>query len=118
MSEQRNLWTTQSSITQCTLYGKQSLQKNVIVAMFKERLGMGPNYYEVMTYMLPPFINKFYCLLRMIPFEKIVLYPKRSALLICNHLTFPNKILTICRITARTIPNEELLGYFTLCGMF
>ena len=85
--EQRKLWTTQGSITQCTLYGKQSLQKNVIIAMFKERIGLGHGYYEVMTYMLSPFINQFFCLLRMIPSEKIVLYPKRPALLTCNRRT-------------------------------
>ena len=86
---QRKLWTIDGSITQCTLYGKQSLRKNIIIAMFKERIGLGPDYYEVMIYMLPPFINCFYCLLRTIPPEKIVLYPKRPAPLICNRLTFP-----------------------------
>ena len=39
----RKLWTTNGSITQCTLYGKQSLRKNVIIAMFKERIGLGPD---------------------------------------------------------------------------
>ena len=115
---QRKLWTTDGSITQCTLYGKQSLRKNVIIAMFKERIGLGPDYYEVMTYMLPPFINRFYCLLRMIPPEKIVLYPKRPAPLICNRLTFPDQISTIQKISVRTIPDEDRPGFCRLCGMF
>ena len=34
--KQRKLWTIDESITQCTLYGKQALSKNVIIAMFKE----------------------------------------------------------------------------------
>ena len=72
--EQRKLWTIEESVTQCTLYGKQALCKNVIIAMFKERIGLGPDYYKVMTYMLPPFINWFYCILRIIPPKKIVLY--------------------------------------------
>ena len=80
---------------QCTLYGKQSLRKNVTIAMFKERIGMGPDYYKVITYMLPLFINRFYYLLRMIPAKKIVLYPKMPAPLICNQLTFPDQISTI-----------------------
>ena len=114
----RKLWTTDGSITQCTLYGKQSLRKNVIIAMFKERIGLGPDYYEVMTYMLPPFINRFYCLLRMIPPEKIVLYPKRPAPLICNRLTFPDQISTIQKISIRTIPDKDRLGFCRLFGMF
>ena len=110
--------TIDGSITQCTLYGKQSLHKNVIIAMFKERISLGPDYYEAMTYMLPPFINWFYCLLRMIPFEKIVLYPKRPVPLICNQLTFPGQISTIQKISVRTIPNKDCLGFCRLCGMF
>ena len=113
----RKLWTTKGSITQCTLYGKQSLCKNVIIAMFKERIGLGPNYYKVMTYMLPPFINRFYCLLRMIPPEKIVLYPKRPAPLICNCLTFPGQISTI-QISTRTILDKDCPRYCKLCKMF
>ena len=76
---------------------------------------MGPNYYEFMTYMLPPFLNHLYCLLRMIPYEKIVPYPKQATPLI---YTFPRKFSTICSITARTIPNEECPSYSNLCGMF
>ena len=109
---------TQGSITQCTLYGKKSLQKNVIISMFKERIGLGLDYYKVMTYMLLPFINQFYYLLRMIPPEKILLYPKRAAPLICNHLTFPNKILTIHRISTRIIPDKDCPGYCKLCKTF
>ena len=116
--KQRKLWKIDGSITQCTLYEKQALCKNVIISMFKERIGLGPDYYEVMTYMLPPFINCFYCLLRMIPPKKIVLYPKRAASLICNHLTFSRKILTIRGISARTIPDEDRPGYCKLCQMF
>ena len=114
----RKLWTTDGTITQCTLYGKQSMCKNVIIAMFKERIGLGLDYYKVMTYMLPPFINHFYCLLRMIPPEKIVLYPKRPAPLICNQLTFPNQISTIQKISVRTIPDKNRPGFCRLCGMF
>ena len=116
--EQGKLWTTQESFTQCTLYGKQPLQKNVIIVMFKERIGLGLDYYKVMTYMLPPFINQFYCLLRMIPPKKIVLYPKRPAPLICNHLTFPIDISTIRRILTRTIPDKDCPGYCKLCKIF
>ena len=54
----RKLWTIKGSIIQCTLYGKQSLCKNVIIAMFKERIGLGPDYYKFMTYMLSPFMNR------------------------------------------------------------
>ena len=116
--EQRKLWTTDESITQCTLYGKQALCKNVIIAMFKERIGLGPDYNEVMTCMLPPFINCFYYLLRMIPPQNILLYPWRAAPLICNHLTFPRQILTICGISARTIPDKDHPGYCKLCQIF
>ena len=115
---QRNVWTTKGSITQCTLYGKQSLCKNVIISMFKERISLGLDYYKVMTYMLSPFINRFYYLLRMIPPEKIVLYPKRLAPLICSRLTFPDQISTIQKISIRTIPDEDCLGYYKLCKMF
>ena len=116
---QRKLWTFEGSITQCTLYGKQSLCKNVIIAMFKERIGLGPDYYKVMTYMLLPFfINRFYCLLRIIPLEKIVLYPKRLVPLICNHLTFPRQISRIRRILTRTIPNKDWPSYCKLWKMF
>ena len=116
--EQRKLWKIQGSITQCTLYGKQSFWKNVIIAMFKERIGLGPDYYKVMTYMLPPFINRFFSLLRMIPPEKIVLYPKRTTPLICNCLTFLGQSSTIRRISTRTIPDEDRLGYCKLCKIF
>ena len=116
--KQRRLWTNDGSITQCTIYGKQALCKNVIIAMFKERIGLGLDYYEGMTYMLPPFINNFYCLLRMIPPKKIVLYPKRVGPLICNHLTFPRQILTICGISARTILDKDCLGYCKICQTF
>ena len=116
--EQRNLWTNQGSITQCTLYGKQSFQKNGIIAMFKERIGLGHDYHKIMTYMIPPFINQFFCLLRMIPPEKIVLYPKRRVPLICNYLTFPGQISTIWRLLTRTIPNKDCPRYYKLYKMF
>ena len=116
--EQGKFWTTQGFVTQCTLYGNQSLQKNVIMAMFKERIGLGLDYYEVMTYMLPPFIKRFFCLLRMIPPKKIVLYPKRPTPLIYNCPTFLRQISTIRRISARTICDKDRPGYRKLCGMF
>ena len=116
--EQRKLGTTQGSITQCTLYGKQSLWKNVIIAMFKERIGLGFDYYKVMAYMLLPFINQIFCLLRMIPPKKIVLYPKRPTPLIFNYLTFPLQISTIRRISARTILEKDCPGYCKLCKLF
>ena len=40
------VWHTQGQVTQCILFGAQTIRKNVILAMFKERLGMGPKYYH------------------------------------------------------------------------
>ena len=75
-------WRTKGNVASCGLFGERQLRKNVILFMFKEQLGLDPNYCQLLTVIEPYGLSRIQCLLRMLPHEKMVLclYSMRFAL--------------------------------------
>ena len=46
-------WSTNQEVTRCKLFGACQMKKNVILCMFKEQLGLGPNYYQIIALIEP-----------------------------------------------------------------
>ena len=67
-------WQTNGNVANCGLYEEQQLRKNVILFMFKEQLGIGPKYYQLLTSIEAYGRSCFQCLLRFLPHEKMVLH--------------------------------------------
>ena len=66
-------WSTKGNVASCVLFGECQLRKSVILFMFKEQLGLGPNYYHLLTAIEPYGGSRIQCLLKMLPHEKMVL---------------------------------------------
>ena len=66
-------WRTNGNVASCGLYEEQRLGKNVILFMFKEQLGIGPKYYQLLISIEPYGRTRIQCLLRFLPHEKMVL---------------------------------------------
>ena len=66
-------WSTNKEVTRCKLFGVCQMNKNVILCMFKEQLGLGPKYYQIIALIEPYGRSHIQCLTRMLPHEKMVL---------------------------------------------
>ena len=66
-------WQTNKNVASCGLYEERRLRKNVILFMFKEQLGIGPKYYQLLTSIEPYGRSRIQCLLRFLPHVKMVL---------------------------------------------
>ena len=65
-------WPTKWEITRCVLFRKRRIQKNAILCMVKEQLGLGPKYYQFIAAMDIHAMAHIQCLIRMLPHEKFV----------------------------------------------
>ena len=72
----RGLWLTRRRITQVELYTEELVMKNVKVAMFKEKLGLGPKFYYInLLAPLPTYYSRLFCLTGLLPSEKFIISP-------------------------------------------
>ena len=46
-------WSTSQEVTRYKLFGACQMKKNVILCMFKEHLGLGPKYYQIIALIEP-----------------------------------------------------------------
>ena len=101
-------WHTKGNVANCGLFGERRLRKNVILFMFKEQLGLGPNYYQLLTAIEPYGRSRIQCLLRMLPHKKTVLclYSMRFALY--KAPLFPNQAEKVQEVIDERIPPKEL----------
>ena len=65
-------WPTRREITRCVLFGERQIQKNAILCMVKEQLGLGPKYHQFIATMDIHAMACIQCLIRMLPHEKFV----------------------------------------------
>ena len=102
---------TRGVITQCVLFGPQTIRKNVILAMFKEKLRMGPKYYNIFVHYYPNYPTRIFLLTRFLHSHKFVLFPFLSLSAIT--LKFPRRIpMAIEMIEQRISPEDQK----TFCG--
>ena len=67
---------TRRRITQVELYTEELVMKNVKVAMFKEKLGLGPKYYYInLLAPLPTYYSRLVFLTGLLPSEKFIISP-------------------------------------------
>ena len=105
------IWVTRGVITQCIFFGPQTIRKNVILAMFKEKLRMGPKYYNIFVPYYPNYPTCIFLLTRFLPSHKFVLFPFLSLRAIT--LKFPRRIPMAIEMIKRRIPPEDQK---TFCG--
>ena len=74
----QNMWPTRDKVTQVGLWGDENLKNNLMVAMFKEKLGLGPNHYQIVRTMAKRFEKKLFCITRLLPWEKFCLMPSAN----------------------------------------
>ena len=55
--DQTYLWQTKEDVMRVTLWGKEHLKKNVIIAMVREKLGLGPKTYWIVNSRSPDFVT-------------------------------------------------------------
>ena len=91
-------WRIKGNVANCGLFGEHQLRKNVILFMFKEKLGLGPNYYQLLTAIEPYGRSHIQCLLRMLPHEKMVLCLYSMRFSLYKAPLFPNQAKKIQEI--------------------
>ena len=69
------LWITKCNCTRVTTWGQQVLLKNLKIALFKERLGLGPETYCLMRNASPSFFAKVALIFTCLPPRKFCVYP-------------------------------------------
>ena len=99
-------WHKKGNVVSCGLFGECQLRKNVILFMFKEQLGLGPKYYQLLTSIEP--YGHIQCLLRLLPHEKKVLRLWSIRFSLYKAPLFPNQAEKFQEIIDRRIPPEEL----------
>ena len=101
-------WRTKGNVASCDLYGERRLRKNVILFMFKEQLGLGPKYYQLLTVVEPYGRSRIQCLLKMLPHAKMVLRLYSMRFSLYKAPLFLNQAEKVQDIIDQRIPPEEL----------
>ena len=107
------MWVTRGLITQCVLFGPQTIRKNVLLAMFREKLDMGPKYYNIFVPYYPNYPSCIFCLAQFLPSNKFVLFPFLSLRAIT--LKFPRKSLMAREMIEQRIPPEDQKTFCNEC---
>ena len=85
-----------------------NFKKNVILFMFKEQLGLGPKYYQLLTSIEPYGRSHIQCLLRLLPHEKMVLRLWSMRFALFKAPLFLNQAEKVQEIIDQRIPLKEL----------
>ena len=109
------VWVTRGVITQCILFRPQTIWKNVILTMFKEKLRMGPKYYNFFVPFYPNYPGRIFCLTRFLPSSKFVLFPYLS--LCALTLKFPKLIPMAQAMVERRISIWEQESFCNQCKL-
>ena len=103
-------WSTNWEVTRYRLFGACQMKKNVILCMFKEWLGLGPKYYQIIALIEPNGWSCIQCLTRMLPHDKMVLKLYCMKMNFFKGPIFPNQE-KIRAIYDWEIPLEEQPNY-------
>ena len=76
--------------------------------MFKEQLGIGPKYYQLLTSIEPYGRSHIQCLLRFLPHEKMVLRLWSMRFALYKLPLFPSQVEKVQEIIVQMIPPKEL----------
>src|SRR5262249_2930768 len=105
----KHLWVTKGDITQIKLLGEERLRNNVVVAMYKERLGLGPKHYYVeISAGSTSDHNRLFCLTKFLPQEKFIIAGNRVPSLSGLFDMQPKRKAMAIDILSRKVSTEEL----------
>ena len=110
------LWITKCNCTRVTTWGQQVLLKNLKIALFKERLGLGPETYCRMHNASPSFSAKVALIFTCLPPRKFCVYPFGDP--IRGILSNPKWIdlnRTICK---KSLPKKLMYPLCPSCNSF
>ena len=72
---QKWMWQTRDEVTRVTLWGRKHIRDNVILAMTKEKLGLGPKYYWIMGTQASFCSNRLFYVSSVLPWKKFCIEP-------------------------------------------
>ena len=110
-----HLWVTRRNITRIILEDGEFLKNNVVVAMYKERLGLGPKYYYVEVSGRTRDHNRLFCLTKFLPQEKFIIVGHQVPCLKGLFDMQPKGKAMAIDVLSRRIPVEELPSRCRVC---
>ena len=117
------MWQTRHNITRVTLWGKELVQDNTILAMIKEKLGLGPKYYWIVGSRASFFSDRLFYLSSILPWKKFCIRPEGLITLQGPFLSESREEMTM-EIVGNQIPPQEMprTGWYyypsAFCGPF
>ena len=73
-------WTTRGGGTFVTMWDEEHLYNNLLLAMIKEMMGVGPAKNCIVNNVMPNFENKLLLLIHFLPHKKMCFFPPREFL--------------------------------------
>ena len=70
------MWQSRDNITRVTLWGQEHVRDNTILAMVKEKLGLGPKYYWIVGSRTLFFSDRLFYISSVLPWNKFCIKPQ------------------------------------------